>query len=145
MEHKFSQYARRMITEEKVASRLVKSVIDVMTDYIYSINGISNDEKKQIVDNLKVSIEPGDGGTGTKLVGDSTFMKNGQISTTFNASVSITYNIGGGMPVAAGPTPELPAEPVAGTSEELPPEAEEELPPETTEDEKTEEPEEEKK
>ena len=141
MEKKFSAFARRTLNEELVASKLLKSVVDIMTDYIYSIDGetLSTDEKKQVIENLKVEMGS-EGGAGTTLKGTSSFMKGGKVSTEFDATVSITHNIGTAEATMPAPGAEEGGEktetPDETTGEEkLPPETnDEELPPETPEE-----------
>lgn len=87
----FRQYAERVLNEEKVSSKLIKSTIDLLHDFIYHVKAeLSVDERKQVVDNLEVSVDSMNGDS-VSLNGTAEFVKNGKYNKTAKFSVELKF------------------------------------------------------
>jgi len=87
----FRAYAERLLNEEKVSSKLIKSTIDLLHDFIYHVKAeLSSDERKQVVDNLEVSVDSMNGDS-VSLNGTAEFVKNGKYNKTAKFSVELKF------------------------------------------------------
>jgi len=88
----FRNYADKLMYEEKVSSKLMKNAIDILNDFVYYVKGdLSNDERKQIVDNLEVSVD-GVEGNSVKLNGVAEFVKNAKYNKKVVFSVELKFD-----------------------------------------------------
>lgn len=87
----FRAYAERLLNEEKVSSKLIKNTIDLLHDFIYHVKAeLSSDERKQVVDNLEVSVDSMNGDS-VSLNGTAEFVKNGKYNKTAKFSVELKF------------------------------------------------------
>lgn len=87
----FRAYAERLLNEEKVSSKLIKNTIDLLHDFIYHVKAeLSSDERKQVVDNLEVSVDSMNGDS-VSLNGTAEFIKNSKYNKTAKFSVELKF------------------------------------------------------
>jgi hypothetical protein len=76
-----------------VSGNLLKNLIQLIGDYVNSEYMISDDEKKELIDNLKIRAESHNKGVwekGPKFVATSIYKKDGKINQNIEILVEIT-------------------------------------------------------
>jgi len=88
----FREYAEKVLNEEMVSSKLIKNAIDILHDYVYYVNAdLSKDERKEIIDNLEVTVDSIKGNSVT-LNGVAEFIKNNKVSKSASFSIELKFN-----------------------------------------------------
>jgi hypothetical protein len=103
MAGEFTQFVNEKLLKEEtkqVSANLTKNIIDILREYVVSEYDISDDEKSQILNNLKISIEEHDrgvGGKGPKFTASSFYSEGEGIKVPVELSIEIvTESMGKG-------------------------------------------------
>ena len=101
MKGEFSTFANdKLLTEEskEVSVSLTKNIIDILREYVISEYDLSEDEKSQILNNMKIGLEEHDKGVlknGPRFVASSVYSESEGDSTPVEITIEIvTEKIG---------------------------------------------------
>lgn len=100
----FIDYRNKVLKENAISSKIAKNAIDLVNDYIYSIEAeLSEDERKQIVQNMRITIDT-QSGDYVRMTGIGQFIQNGKYNKQANFSIELKF---GGI-TDEGVTPDTP-------------------------------------
>jgi hypothetical protein len=115
----FKDFVSSKLNEEakKISSNLLKNLIDILRDYVSSEFDLSEDQKIQIINNMKISLEEHDRGVikkGPKFVATSTYNETEDKETQVEIVVEIvTEKMGKKQDVEAAEEPMMSPEDIS--------------------------------